>query len=66
VNSSQKIDACLEGITCMRGVRLMSSASGPSRATAMSASPLLSITARELASGTLRMTRVFTLGTRRQ
>src|SRR5947208_10369497 len=65
-NSTQKIDACFEGTTCIRGSRLRPSASGPSSTYPISASPLLSITARVVDSGTLFMTSVFTLGTRRQ
>src|SRR3989442_1730538 len=65
-NSTQKIDACFEDTTCIRGSRLRPSASGPSSTYPMSASPLLSITARVVDSGTLFMTSVFTLGTRRQ
>ena len=47
----------------MRGSRLMSSASGPSSTNEMSASPLFSITARVVASGTLFMISFLTLGT---
>src|SRR5439155_1757499 len=65
-NSTQKIDACFEDTTCIRGSRLRPSASGPSSTYPISASPLLSITARVVDSGTLFMTSVFTLGTRRQ
>src|SRR2546427_13097108 len=49
-NSTQKIDACFEDTTCIRGSRLRPSASGPSSTYPTSASPLLSITAPLVAS----------------
>ena len=66
VNSIQKIDACLDATTCRRGSRRISSASGPSRTREMSDSPVFTITARVVASGTLFMISVLTFGTRRQ
>ena len=65
-NSIQKIDACREAKSVRRGSRFTSSASGPSRAYAMSASPRFSIATRVVPSGTLFMISRLTFGTRRQ
>jgi hypothetical protein len=65
-NSIQVAPACLLATIRMPGSSLMPSAAAPSSTYAMSASPVFRVRARVAASGMLRITRVYTLGTRRQ
>ena len=65
-SSSQLIDAWREATICRRGSRFTFSASGPSSAYAISASPVFSMAARVVPSGTLFMTSRFTYGACRQ
>ena len=68
INNAEKfaIEACFDGRSRRRGSRLTFSASSPSSALAMSASPFFSMATRVVVSGTLFMTSRLTCGVLRQ